>query len=366
MVIGVDAGAICEADERLKVGVYRVTAELLKQLALIDKVNAYRLYSYAPIPKALLSLFGNNMVNIALTPSVGYMKLRLPFHIKLHPPDVFLGLSQAVPVGTKHAIGFVYDLGFLHAPSEYGNTAGKLTHQTEEVVARSTHLVTISEATKQDIVNTYHIDAKRISVAHPGISDVFLAPGEEMHTKHPYILSVGLLKPGKHLSIAIRAFASFLERIKKPYDFVVIGGDTNLDPAIKKTIHELHLEKRVKLLGYVSDGEVARWYRGADALIALSTHEGFCLPAAESLACGCPVIYANQGALPEIVGSAGVAVTVENKETIVDAMMRLCSDTSLRNERRKKAFMQSKLYRWDLFAQKVFAVINDVSEESKK
>jgi len=365
MVIGVDAGAICETDDRLKVGVYRVTHELLNHLAVLDTVNSYRLYSFAPIPRDIMVKFGNRMVNVALTPSVGYMRVRLPLHLRLHPNDLFLGVSQAVPIGVKHAIGFVYDLGFLVAPQEYGDSADRLKKQTEDTIYRSSHIITISETVKKDIISTYHIDASRISVCLPGIADMFLSPGEESHHPHPYFLSVGLLKPSKHLPTAIRAFAEFLVRVKKPYDFVIIGGDTGLDPDIKKTIHELHLEKRVHLMGYLSDTEVGRWYRGAEALVALSTHEGFCLPAAESMACGTPVIYADRGALPEIVDDAGIAVTTTNPETIIDAFERM-TQPAMRKEKQKIAYIQAKKYRWETFAESVLQAINDVSAKNIK
>ncbi len=364
MIIGVDAGAICETDDRLKVGVYRVTHELLNHLTTLDTTNAYRLYSFASIPREIMTKFGNRMVNIALTPSVGYMKVRLPFHLRFHPNDVFLGLSQAVPIGVAHAVGFVYDLGFLVAPKEYGDSAERLTKQTENTIFRSSHIITISETVKNDIIKTYHIDSSRISVCLPGIADIFLTPGEESHHPHPYFLSVGLLKPGKHLPVAIRAFAAFLKSVKKPYDFIIIGGDTQLDPDIKKTIHELRLEKRVHLLGYLSDSDVGKWYRGAEALIALSAHEGFCLPAAESMACGTPVIYANLGALPEIVGEGGIAVTTANTSSIVGALYGMTQKTT-RMEKQKAAYLQSKKYRWESFASGVLSVITGVLRENK-
>ncbi len=363
MVIGVDAGAICETDDRLKVGVYRVTLELLRHLAIADTGHSYRLYSFAPIPRELMTQFGNHMVNVTLTPSLGYMRIRLPLHLRLHPNDLFLGLSQAVPIGVHRAISFVYDLGFLVAPEEYGGSAEKLAKQTEDAVFRSSHIITISETVKQDIVRTYHADADRISVCLPGVSDVFAVSGEESHHVHPYFLSVGLLKPSKHLPTAIRAFAEMLRRSKKPYDFVIIGGDTGLDPAIKKTIRELHLEKRVHLLGYVQDAEVAKWYRGAEALIAFSTHEGFCLPAAEAMACGTPVIYADRGALPEIVKTAGIAVDTGKGNTIVDAFIRMTQE-NVRKEKQKAAFVQSRHYRWETFALGVLQVITDVSAKN--
>jgi len=363
MIIGVDAGAICQTDEHAKVGVYRVTSELLSHLAKIDTANYYRLYSFLPIPRSLLQDLNNRMINVSLTPSLGYLTIRLPLHLKLYPVDIFLGVSQAVPIGVKKAIGFVYDVGFLQAPKEYINEGHRLRIQTEETINRSTHIITISESSKRDIMRTYHIDSSRISVILPGVSQIFIQPGDEMHVAHPYFLSVGLLKSGKRIPLAIQAFAHFLQTTKKIYDFVIIGSKEHMDPEIRKTINELHLEKRVQILGYLPDEDVAKWYRGAEAFIALSTHEGFCLPAAESLSCGCPVIHSNQGALPEIVGKGGICVKQNTVEDISHAMVQFLH-IAKRKTLSSLARQQSKQYRWDSFASSVLATINRVSEEN--
>lgn len=350
MVIGVDAGAICETDNRLKVGVYRVTLELLKHLSRIDSVNTYRLYSFAPIPHEIMKNFGKNMINISLTPSIGYMKIRLPLKLMLEPVDIFLGVAQAIPSGAKKAIGFIYDLGFLHHPEVYGEQAKALTKQTATLVSRAEHIVTISMASKQDIVQTYGIKPERITVAYPGVSDVFVTNRTKAVNGNPYFLTVGLLKPGKNIPVAIRAFADFLKKVKRPYDFFIIGGDMGLDPDIKKTIQEHHLQERVHLLGFLPDNEVAKWYRGATGFIALSETEGFCLPAVEALVSGCPVLYAQKGALPEIVDKAGIGVSLNNPQVIADAMVRFTEETF-------ETASQAKKYQWTTFARRVYDIL---------
>ncbi|KKR79053.1 MAG: Glycosyltransferase, group 1 family protein, partial [Microgenomates group bacterium GW2011_GWB1_40_9] len=256
MVIGVDAGAISSQDERLNVGVHRVTRELLKHLSSIDTSNTYRLYSFSPIPKDTMKEFRANMINISLTPSTGYMKLRLPIELALHPVDMFLGLSQALPLGVRNAIGFIYDLGFLH-----------------QLVARSEHIVTISNASKQDIVQTYGMKSEDITVAYPGVSEVFQNNKAKAVNKNPYFLIVGLLKPGKNIPVAIAAFTRLLKQVGRPYDLIIIGGGIGLSFTSQKGVH---------FLGYVPDKELAKWYKGATALLALSETEGFCLPAVEA------------------------------------------------------------------------------------
>lgn len=353
MVIGVDAGAICETDDRLKVGVYRVTYELLEHLSRIDSVNTYRLYSFAPIPSDIMKNFGKNMINITLAPSVGYMKVRLPLKLMIEPVDTFLGVAQAIPSGAKNAIGFIYDLGFLHHPEVYGVKAKVLTKQTAALVCRSTHIVTISKASKNDIVHTYGIKPERITVAYPGVSGVFVKNRTKAVNGNPYFLTVGLLKPGKNIPVSIRAFAGFLKRVNRQYDFIIIGGDMGLDPDIQKTIQEYHLHERVHLLGFLPDKEVAKWYKGATGFLALSETEGFCLPAVEALVSGCPVLYAQNGALPEIVGSAGIGVSIKNIQTITDAMITLIRE-------KIKTTAQAKKYNWPVFAQNIYDLCSHI------
>ena len=345
MVIGVDAGAISSQDERLNVGVHRVTRELLKHLSSIDTSNTYRLYSFSPIPKDTMKEFRANMINISLTPSTGYMKLRLPIELALHPVDMFLGLSQALPLGVRNAIGFIYDLGFLHHPEVYGQQANVLIKQTASLVARSEHIVTISNASKQDIVQTYGMKSEDITVAYPGVSEIFQNNKAKAVNKNPYFLTVGLLKPGKNISVAIAAFTRFLNQIKRPYDFIIIGGSVGLKFTSQKGVH---------FLGYVPDTELAKWYKGAVALLSLSQTEGFCLPAVESLASGCPVIYAKNGALPEIVGKAGIGASIKNIQTITDAMMKLTKEEI-------KTTAQAEKYNWSVFAQKIYGLCSHIN-----
>ncbi len=107
MIIGVDAGMLGITDDRLKVGVYWLAVHLLQQLRTLDRVNTYRLYSFAPIPTTLLQTFGANMENVVLRPTQGWFSLRLPTELILRKPDVFLALGQGVPATTAKAIGFV-------------------------------------------------------------------------------------------------------------------------------------------------------------------------------------------------------------------------------------------------------------------
>ena len=90
MKIGVDGGALSITDDRLKVGVYRVVYNLLRELGKINTENTYYIYSFLPIDRELMREFGPGMVNKVLRPQKGWFSLRLPLELSLNPVDVFL------------------------------------------------------------------------------------------------------------------------------------------------------------------------------------------------------------------------------------------------------------------------------------
>ena len=353
-MIGVDAGALSITDERLRVGVWRVTFYLLRELSSLDRNNTYRLYSFRPIDRDVMKYFGSNMQNVVLTPTIGWSSVRLPLELTLRPVDVFLGLAQTLPSSLSNTIGFIYDVGFLFHSEAYGASARKLAKQTKQLVERARHIITISKSSKQDILNHYSIEEKRVTVTYPGVS--FLASQGEALQKSPYFLFVGSLNKAKDIPLAIEAFALFLKQIKKPYDFVLAGGEYWPDPAIDALIHQHQLEKYVHKVGYVSDDALADYYRGATALVATGLHEGFCLPAAETMACGTPVVAVDRGSLREVVGYGGIVVAKPTAQALAEAMVKM-ADKKIRDTFAKRAIVQAKKFTWKSFANDIYDII---------
>lgn len=360
MIIGVDAGALSIRDERLRVGVYRVTINLLRELGKIDKTNEYRLFTFLPIDPVQMREFGPRMKNIVVRPVIGWSMIQLPIELRRHPVDVFLGLSQMIPFSSSHNIGFVYDLGFLRYPGAYPGSLARLELQTRQLVKRSDQIVTISQSTQSDITDTYDIGKKQVTVAYPGVDLRFTVNGPKHKEKHPYILYVGALKRGKNIPFAISAFKKFIDKTHKPYDFLLVGGDYWADSTIPKMIEELGLWDRVKLAGFVSDRNLPSYYRGASALLLTSLWEGFCLPATEAMRCGCPVVYAKTGSLPEIVGEAGLEFIKGNEKQAADALSAITQSAAVRNKLIKIGVARSKQFTWNKFATTVAGILRHI------
>ncbi len=343
MIIGVDAGALSVTDERLKVGVWRVTYNLLRELGRLDHTNEYRLYTFSPIDRGVMRDFGPRMQNIVVRPMFGWSMIQLPIELRRHPVDVFLGLSQMVPFSTSRNIGFIYDVGFLRFPDAYPGSLKRLEYQTRQLVERSGHIMVISNTTKKDVMKAYHTPSDQITVAYPGVDKIFTFRGAVHHEKYPYILFVGALKRSKNVPLALRIFRKFLDKTSGKHKLFLVGGNYWEDPEIRKIIKAENMENSVTMLGHIPDNKLAAYYRGAQALLVTSLWEGFCLPAAEAIVCGCPVVYYNTGSLPEIVGANGTSFETE--------------DQAVRALLHPKPVRANAAYSWEKFARQVYQLL---------
>jgi len=280
----------------------------------------------------------------------------MPLALLRAKPDVFLATSQAHP-GTKvKTLGFVYDIAFLKFPQLY-KTYHRLKTNTEALLVKAQHLITISEASKIDLQNKYGLPDSKISVVYPGVSQVFSPKGPKYVDTKKYFLYVGALKKTKNLPTMLEGFALFLAKQPKVYRFVIIGSDVDRDEEIYKTIKRLKLENSVIFKGYTHISELPKYYRGAYAFVSTALYEGFGLPLVEAMASGTPVIAGKNSAMREVVGKAGILVDAQNPGEIATALNRMVEESLLRIKLIKLGLRQAKLFRWHLFARSVLDCI---------
>ncbi len=158
-------------------------------------------------------------------------------------------------------------------------------------VGRARQVIAVSERTKRDLVELYHVPDERITVTPHGIDPAF-GPGED--GSHDYLLFVGAIQERKNPLAALAA----AEAVGLP---LVVAGPER-DPALAR-----ELERRgADLRGYVERDQLAQLYRGAAALVLPSRYEGFGLPVLEAMACGTPVVANPDPALKEVAGDAAL------------------------------------------------------------
>ena len=176
------------------------------------------------------------------------------------------------------------------------------------------HIITISEYSRNDILDWSGIDPSRVSVVYLGVSERFKRvtdPGVLADVRQRYglpgrfILCLGSTEPRKNIRRAIEAFNLIKKKI--PDVHLVVAGASFRYISPRKMFAGLDLEK-VHWAGYVEDADLPAVYSMADLLFFPSLYEGFGLPPLEAMACGTPVVTSDSTSIPEISGDAAFLI----------------------------------------------------------
>ena len=217
----------------------------------------------------------------------------------------------------------------------------------------------ISQATKDDLCNyRQDLDPRRLFVTHLGASTWFYPCQDKLtiestRSKYKipagrYVLSVCTLEPRKNLAHLIRCFAQLIQQERlSDLQLVLVG---HLGWKYESIFAELTsvagLRDRIVITGFVADQDLAALYSGSLFFVYPSFYEGFGLPPLEAMQCGVPVIVSNTSSLPEVIGTAGVAVDPQDGAALCAAMLRLESDKELREQMSQKSLKQAQQFSW--------------------
>jgi glycosyltransferase involved in cell wall biosynthesis len=221
-------------------------------------------------------------------------------------------------------------------------------HYVPAVLRHSRAVITISEASRRDILHCYGLPPEKVHVALCGYDPRHFTPdgGAPEVGADPYALYVGSVMPHKNLLRMVDAFATAAGR--RPGRLVIRGsGRPPHVKALRERIARLGLESRVDWQPYAAPEELPRLYRGARMLLLPSLSEGFGLTALEAMACGTPVITSNTSSLPEVVGDAALLVDPLDTGALGNAIARLFSDDRLAKELRERGLARAPLFTWE-------------------
>ncbi len=218
------------------------------------------------------------------------------------------------------------------------------------ILKRCRQIISISEHTKKDLVETYHLNPELIKVVYNGYdSDLFYPqPNPDILTKYnldKYFLYVGDMRYYKNLDRALSAFELLPN---KDYKFVITGRkDDFFYPQLKNKVDLLSAKERIIFLDYVPTQDLPSLYSMAQCLVFVSLYEGFGLPILEAMACGCPIITGDRTSIPEVGGDSVFYVDPENIDNIARGMQEVITNTKLRQDLANKGLARAKLFGWD-------------------
>jgi glycosyltransferase involved in cell wall biosynthesis len=190
-------------------------------------------------------------------------------------------------------------------------------------------IITVSECSKRDIGREFRLHPERLRVVPNGINMDCFYPLEGVKRADDMILVTNSADtPLKGLRYLLEAVSAI--RRKRGVRMVVIGRPKE-NGVIERLVAELSLEDAVRFTGRIDDREFARYYAEATMAVIPSLYEGFGMPAGEAMACGVPVISTTGGALPEVVGDAGILVPPGDASALRDAISSLLDDPEKRS-----------------------------------
>ena len=250
----------------------------------------------------------------------------------------------------------VYDLVPWVDPVNAQARAARIERATiGGAVRRADAFLCISEATRRDLVARFPAAADRSRVVPLAADPRFAAPGAPASLGVPYVLGVGTLEPRKNLVRLIEAWAALPRTVRGDHVLALVG-PTGWD--VDATLAAAHARPDdVRLLGFVSDEELAAMYAGATAFAYPSTYEGFGLPVLEAMAAGAPVVTSSVSSLPEVAGEAAVLVDPYDVRAIRDALAAVLADPAQREALRARGRERAAAFSWERTARETRRVL---------
>lgn len=219
-------------------------------------------------------------------------------------------------------------------------------------------IITVSKSAQQDISRDFRIPADKFSIVPNGINTKLFYPIDHFEReKNRIIVTNSADTPLKGLIFLFRAVAE-LDKIQDISLTVV--GEPKKDGDIVKLIRKLGIGHRVNFTGRIDHREFVQQYARAAVAVVPSVYEGFGLPAGEAMACGVPVISTTGGALPEVVGDAGILVQPANSAALAGAIRELLNNPSRARKLGMAGYRRvQKHFTWEKAAEKTVAAYRE-------
>lgn len=266
--------------------------------------------------------------------------------------DLIHATGMAVPPRTAPLVVTVHDLVFLREPGHSTCRGLMFFRRAIELARRDADLITVpSQATWDDCVEN-GFDPAKLRLVPWGIAaervDEAMVDSARQHfgLDKPYVLWVGTIEPRKNLSVLIDAFGLIGD---EETELVLVGPrgwNEDLDLLVGATV----ARDRVRVLGFVTPGELRGLYAGCSVFCMPSSHEGFGLPVLEAMAQGAAVVTSRGTATEEVIGDAGIVVDPTDADAIAHAISRLLTDRVEAERFGRAAASRAATFSWEATA----------------
>jgi len=324
-------------------------------------------------------LYNSNITPVVLHPQarhpflfLTWFEASLPLHFLRTKPEIFLSIDGFLSLTTNvKSVGVMHDLNFEHFPEDIPFLVRKYYKTMfPRFAQKASRIATVSEFSKSDIIDKYHVHASKIDVVYNGAGSIFkpmqLADQQQTRIKYSegceFFFFVGTLHPRKNLVNLFKAFDLFKKSDTKSIKLVLAGARMWWTDEIRLAYEGMEHLDDVIFTGRVSDQDLAALMASALALTYVSYFEGFGIPILEAFQCDTPVITSNITSMPEVAGNAAIFTDPFSITSIADAMQTLASDSDFRQKLIVAGREQRQKFSWEQTAEKLWGCIEKAAD----
>jgi glycosyltransferase involved in cell wall biosynthesis len=272
----------------------------------------------------------------------------------------------------------IHDLGFQRWPQTHPLAQRLyLSLSTRWNVQAARHIISVSNATRQDIIATYGVSPARLTTIYEATCAPQSIPVTERAAEiaavraayalpPDYAIFTGTLHPRKNIARIIEAYARLRrQQGELAGDLVLAGADGWQGDRFRVQAAQLGVAEHVRFLGYTPQAHLDALMAGARFFCFPSLFEGFGLPVLEAQSLGVPVMTSNYSSLPEVAGDAALYVDPTDIDAIADAMLRLSQDEALRQRLIAAGYENVKRFSWETAADETYRVLRQAAGQEE-
>jgi len=344
---------------------------LVRNLAVVDNQNEYLLVgSHRNFTE--LGPLAANFKQIYQGERAGSWRdhLTFPTVLKKEKPDIVHIPHHDCPVMIPgKLIMTIHDCVHVKFPPE--NLSRILRFEmywrTRRALERASQVLAVSNSTRDDLVDIFDVDSKRISVIHNALDERFEPTAEAVERKtvleryqlhDPFILYSGRIRPHKNVHRLIEAFAVLKSELVNDLRYhnlklIVIGDELSHHQYLRLTVARSGVHQDVRFFGFVPYSILRVFYQSAALFAFPSLYEGFGLPPLEAMASRTPVLASNTSSLPEVLGDAALLVNPENVFEIARGLKSILLEESVRERLIERGSKHISKFSWKTAARQV-------------
>jgi glycosyltransferase involved in cell wall biosynthesis len=294
-----------------------------------------------------------------------WTQTRFAWEMLRDAPDILFMPMHSLPLFRSKKIKTVvtiHDLAFKFFPDHFPKKdLRRLNFFTDYAIKHSDKIIAISNSTKNDLLKIYSkINSDKIKVIYHGYDkELFhenISPEEikKTSTKYKiqdtrYIIFVGTIQPRKNIEGLLKAFEILRKKEKYKDLGLVIAGCAGW--LAKNIVEKIRKTPGALMTGKFETKDLPAFISGAEVFVLPSLYEGFGLPVLEAMACGTPVVAADNSSLSEIVADAGLLFDPNSGEKLANVLLEILENDKLRNSLREKGLERAKKFSWEKCAQ---------------